>query len=124
VTWWGRLLVAWAPFAVIAVLVIAVVATNAWMGRRADREHRREARGQAAHPSTQPPRPQAAEVPPPGPPLPPAAPEPVIVSTADVRRWARSTGLRVADRGPVPAQVREAWVTAQQKGEPAASSAP
>ena len=40
--------------------------------------------------------------------LPPPPHEP-RVSNADIRRWARATGLQVADRGAIPARIRQAW---------------
>jgi hypothetical protein len=43
-------------------------------------------------------------------PIPPAA----SVSNAELRRWARNSGLNVADRGPIPKHVREAWAKANQ----------
>jgi hypothetical protein len=147
-TWWVQILAVWAPFVVIAMLVIAVAAANDWIERRSEREHQYGANRKAAQQSTQAPRSQPAEVlsetrpgqpsavaqplphPPshrrePVQPLPPASTEPPpetpAVSTAELRRWARQTGLRVADRGPIPAHVREAWLRAQQAGEPGAS---
>jgi hypothetical protein len=43
-------------------------------------------------------------------PTPPAA----SVSNAELRRWARNSGLRVADRGPIPGHIREAWAKANR----------
>jgi hypothetical protein len=151
-TWWMKILAIWAPFVVIALLVIAVAAANAWMERRSERERWYEATGETGKHSAQALRDRLAEVPaaprhdqplalaqpPPQPasyspqPAQPAPtevpstppPEPPAVSTAELRLWARQTGLRVADRGPVPAHVREAWLRAQQIGEPGASPRP
>ena len=51
----------------------------------------------------EPPAPEPRE-----PVLPPSPHEP-RVSNADIRRWARATGLHVADRGVIPARIRQAW---------------
>jgi hypothetical protein len=140
--WWAKLLAVWAPFVVIAMLVIAFAAVHAWLERRSERLLRYESSREVAQPSTQapaPPRgrhaaveqppPQPVSIPPqpaqpsPPPPMEPAfrtAPEPPAMSTAELRRWARNTGLRVADRGPVPTHVREAWLKAHRTGEAAA----
>jgi hypothetical protein len=45
------------------------------------------------------------------PPVPPAPLGP-MVSNADIRRWARAEGLHIADRGPIPARIRQAWADA------------
>ena len=37
------------------------------------------------------------------------APEAASPSTAEVRAWARSTGLAVPDRGRVPPDISQAW---------------
>jgi hypothetical protein len=81
-----------APFAGLAVLVLAFFAVSAWTVRRTERL---QLRGRTA----------ALHWPPP---LPPA------VTNAELRRWARSAGLQVADRGPMPAHVREAWSKAHR----------
>jgi hypothetical protein len=40
------------------------------------------------------------------------APRESVVSNADLRRWARAEGLSVADRGPIPARIRQEWADA------------
>jgi hypothetical protein len=45
---------------------------------------------------------------------PKAAPSAASVSNAELRRWAKDAGLRVADRGPIPGHVREAWAKANR----------
>jgi hypothetical protein len=49
---------------------------------------------------------------------PPIPPKPTAsaasVSNAELRRWAKDCGLRVADRGPIPGHVREAWAKANR----------
>jgi type IV secretory pathway VirB10-like protein len=113
-----------APFAGLAVLVLAVFAVSAWTGRRTERLQQHGIRTAALYRPPPSPwgavPPEPAEPPQPAPPPPPAAPppEPVeppqpplppAVTNAELRRWARGAGLRVADRGPVPTHVREAW---------------
>jgi hypothetical protein len=47
------------------------------------------------------------------PPIPPKPTAPsVSISNAALRQWARESGLSVADRGPIPSHVREAWAQA------------
>ena len=100
-TWWQTFLAAWAPFALLAIGVLAAVVADAWReSRTADRWDQYEAHAE-------PPQP-----PPPPPPLPTA------VSSAEMRRWARASGLQVSDRGPIPARVREAWLRAQGSPSP------
>ena len=127
-----------APFAGLAVLVLALFAVSAWTSRRTEQLQQRELRTDAADPQALPPPPYAAPPPPPPPaaapaepaeepqappPPPPAAlpPEaaeppqpPPAVTNAELRRWARNAGLKVADRGPIPAHVREAWSKAHR----------
>jgi hypothetical protein len=118
-----------APFAGLAVVVLAGFAVSAWTGRRTERVQQRGIRTAALY---LPPPPPSAALPPepaeprqPAPPTPSAArppepaeapqtPLPPAVTNAELRRWARSAGLRVADRGPVPAHVREAWSKADR----------
>ena len=89
-TWWQTFLAAWAPFVLLAIGVLAAVVADAWReSRTADRWDQHEAH---------------AEPPPP--------PQPTAVTSAEVRRWARTSGLQVSDRGPIPARVREAWLRA------------
>lgn len=93
-SWGWRAFAVWAPFAVLAVVVLASCAVGTAIRRRAER---RQPHGVGT---------DVVEPPPPPPPPPPPAPS---ASTAELRRWAKSAGLRIADRGPIPAQVREAW---------------
>ncbi len=133
-TWWETFLAAWAPFALLAILVMATVTIQAWRDRRTDRRNPDEAHTWEPLP---PPAPQpASAVQPPDPPLrqappqatPPQAtppqetpPQKTPVSSAELRRWDRSSGLQVSDRGPISARVREAWSRAHQEPENHAS---
>ncbi len=126
-TWWETFLAAWAPFALLAILVMAAVIIQAWRDGRTDGRNTDEAHTREPLP---PPSPQpASAVQPPDPPLarqatPPqptptqeTPPQETPVSSAELRRWARSSGLQVSDRGPIPARVREAWLWAHQEPE-------
>ena len=132
----AALLAAYVLVAVFGLAVLAAFAVSGSLGRKADRLTER---GQeiASYqllrppPGTYPPEVSTGQpaVPPPNhrplappppftpqpPPPPPVAPRPVpkaTVSSAELRLWARDSGLRVADRGPIPAHVREAWAKA------------
>lgn len=54
----------------------------------------------------------------------PPSPAQSNLSTADLRRWARAEGLRIADRGPIPARIRQAWSDAHPRWEDAPNADP
>jgi hypothetical protein len=118
-TGWLSLMVVWAAITALGVAVIAGFAVSARMRRKAEDE--RLAQPEQVVPVDslrRPPPDQPAEVVPQQSPPSPTSTEqptpPASVSNAELRRWARSSGLQVADRGPIPRHVREAWATAHQ----------
>jgi hypothetical protein len=118
------LLVASGAITGFAALVLVGFAISHWLRARAERRERRPVRAVPAAPPAAPAPAAPAPVapvpvaPPPVAPLPvlPVAPPPVarerVVSNAELRRWARTAGLSVADRGPIPARIRQAWAAA------------
>jgi hypothetical protein len=111
------LLVAYLLIVLVAVLLLLTVAFTACRRSRADRRADRDAQ---AVPPPRPPHAAASQPPPPPPvnlsgqPSPSTSPPPLVASVgnAELRRWAKASGLRVADRGPIPAHVRAAWSNA------------
>jgi hypothetical protein len=101
-------------FAGFGFVVLAAFAVSGWLRGKAERRQARERQWDnfpallPRRPAAYPPEVQARQ-PAPFPPLPRQPTAPAPVSSAELRRWARNSGLRIADRGPIPRHVREAW---------------
>lgn len=135
----AALLTAYVLVAVVGLAVLAAFAVSGSTGRKADRGRLTEQLEDISspqplrpppgiyppevpvgHPAVLPPNDRPSAPPPPVTPQPPLPPPPVApapgpqatASNAELRRWATDSGLRVANRGPIPAHVREAWVKA------------
>jgi hypothetical protein len=131
------LLTAYVLLAVFGLAVLSTLVLSGSLKRRADRRQPREVQRDIGYgPVQAPPGAYPPQVPdrqpvllpptprqpaPPPPVVPQAVPPPPVapqtapkttVSNAELRRWARDSGLRVADRGPIPAHVRRAWAKA------------
>ncbi|WP_116451438.1 Lsr2 family protein [Blastococcus litoris] len=132
VTDWLVLVMAWGAMALLGLAVIVGVTISGWARRRSDgrlTDERLRAGPADAVPTprdqpaggqsrrTAPPLPPPPEPPPPfePPPTPAGQATPVRpVGNAELRQWARTSGLHIADRGPIPRHVREAWAQAHQ----------